>query len=261
MEEDADQDDVVAILEQAKERVAAPTGGSAVTPPAPPAPPAPPKGSGGAGSTPSAGGAKPRRTGLYVVIGVVAAALLGGGAYLAGHASGSSVPAINGPAENTAAAAPNPSASPVDQAAVAALMEKIASDPKDAKSLLALGDIYFNSADYKNASAFYQKVVAVNPTNDAAWVAAGASAFNSGDDKGAQLAWEKAAALNPKNAEAHYDLGFLYLSAKPPQQDKAKAEWEQVIKIDPKSDLAKTVKSHLDSLMVPASPTPSPASS
>jgi cytochrome c-type biogenesis protein CcmF len=248
----AQQDDVVAFLEEAKSRVsAAPSGGQ------PPRTPRPSQGAGMGEPASQPGSTKPRRTALYVLLGLILVALIGGSAYLMGHASGSNVPGISGPLENTAAATPSPSASPVDQAAVSALMKKIAADPKDAKSLLALGDIYFNSGDYKNASEFYNKVVLVEPKNDAAWVAVGASAFNAGDDKAAQKAWEQAIAVNPKNAEAHYDLGFLYLSAKPPQEDKAKAEWQQVIAIDPTSDLAKTVQSHLDSLNGSTSPSPS----
>jgi cytochrome c-type biogenesis protein CcmF len=247
----AKQDDVVAFLEEAKSRVAtAPAGAK------PPRPPRSTQGTGVGAPTPQASSTKPRRMGLYVLVGIVAVAIIGGGAYLMGHASGSNVPGVSGPLENTAAATPSPTASPVDKAAVAALMQKVATNPQDAKSLLALGDIYFNSADYKNAGDFYKKVVVVEPRNDAAWVAVGASAFNSGNDKDAQAAWEKAITVNPKNAEAHYDLGFLYLSSTPPQEAKAKAEWQQVIAIDPKSDLAKTVESHLASLNS-ASPKPS----
>ena len=43
----------------------------------------------------------------------------------------------------------------------------------------------------------------------------------------------------------HYDLGYVYLSQKPADMAKMTAEWNKVVAIDPNSDMAKTVASHL----------------
>jgi len=238
---EATQDEVVAFLQQAKERVG--------TDPSGPNSPAPRGGSGfGAGpGSPSSATPKPRQTGLWVVLGLVAVILIGGGAYLAGHAANSSVPSIDtsAPLTNDTTASAAPSAAPVDNAQVAALMKKIAVDPKDAKSLRALGNLYYTASDFKNAQTFYEKVVALNPKDDDAWVATGAAAFNLGDTEKAKAAWLNAVEANPKNPEAHYDLGFAYLAAKTPDNEAAKAEWQKVIDIDPNSDWAKDAKSML----------------
>ncbi len=66
-----------------------------------------------------------------------------------------------------------------------------------------------------------------------------------------------ALAIDATNVEAHYDLGFMYLSKNPPDVANVKLEWGEVIAIDPNSDLAKTVATHLKSL--DASPAPSGA--
>ena len=249
---DAKQDDVVAFLEQARSKVTTEVVQS------PQAAAAPVKSSGGQ-KPPSApvepGEATQRPTGLYVIGAVVAVAALLLGAYALGNSRGSAVPGFSG---TPTSSSPSPSSTPVDQAAVGALMQKIAANPKDYASLLALGDLYFNSGDFKNAQTFYKKSVEVDPKKDSAWVAYGAAAYNAGDDATAQAAWEKAIAVNPNNAEAHYDLGFLYLSQKPPQEAKAKAQWLEVVRIDPKSELAKSVQQHLDSL---ATKSPSPSAS
>jgi len=249
---DAKQDDVVAFLEQARSKVTTEVVQS------PQAAAAPVKPSGGQ-KPPSAavepGEATQRPTGLYVIGAVVAVAALLLGAYALGNSRGSAVPGFSG---TPTSSSPSPSSTPVDQAAVGALMQKIAANPKDYASLLALGDLYFNSGDFKNAQTFYKKSVEVDPKKDSAWVAYGAAAYNAGDDATAQAAWEKAIAVNPNNAEAHYDLGFLYLSQKPPQEAKAKAQWLEVVRIDPKSELAKSVQQHLDSL---ATKSPSPSAS
>jgi tetratricopeptide (TPR) repeat protein len=169
------------------------------------------------------------------------------------HAAGSStVPGITGTPTDSSSS----SASALDQAQVGALMQKITANPKDTTSLASLAAMYFQAADYKNSALFSQKVLAVDPKQVVSWVALGAAQFNEGDQTSAKQSWLKAIALNPKNVEAHYDLGFLYLSGSKPDVAAAKKEWSTVIAIDPKSDIAKTVQTHLSSLSS-ASPSPS----
>ena len=135
-------------------------------------------------------------------------------------------------------------------------MAKISANPKDIASLQSLGDIYFAAADYKTAIGWEEKILAVDPKNQVALLAAGAAQFNQGDKAAAKKHWLKAAALYPNVAEVHYDLGFLYLSQTPPDLAKATAEWERVIAIDPTSEVAKTVATHLKSLKSPAPSAP-----
>jgi tetratricopeptide (TPR) repeat protein len=191
-----------------------------------------------------------RRRPSKIVWAVAGAALIAGAAFGIHTMTSSSVPGITGaPDTSTSSSAPA-----LDQAKVGELMQKITANPKDVASYNALASLYFQSGDYKNSALFSQKAVAIDPKADVAWVALGAAQFNQGTVADAKTSWLKAIAVNPKNAEAHYDLGFLYLSGDKPDMVKAKAEWQKVIDIDPKSDLAKTVQTHLASL---ASPSPS----
>lgn len=237
-------DDVVAFLEQAKRQASGSAG------------PAGPGGPETAAASAAGAPGKPAKTGLWVVLGIVAVLVIAGGAYVFGHSSGASVPGIDGPVTNTAAAAPS-AAPAVDQAKVAALMEKISSNPKDADSYLALGDIYYTAGDYANALKFYEKVTPLLPKSEDAWIALAAAAYNSGKDQQALKAWDTVLAINPNNIEAHYGLGFYYLAQTPSDEAKAKAEWEKVVAIDPTSEQAKTVQQHLDSLGKSAAPSPS----
>lgn len=183
----------------------------------------------------------------------VAAILLAAGAAFAVHSmTGSAVPAMDAADPTTSASA----APTLDAAQVSALMQKITTNPKDVASLGALADMYFQAGDYKNSAVFTKKILEVEPKNASSWVNLGAAQFNQGDAKGAETSWLKAVAINPKLAEAHYDLGFLYLSSAKPDMAKVKAEWEKVVAIDPSSDIAKNVKTHLKSLES-ASPAPS----
>ena len=179
------------------------------------------------------------------------------GVYFNGKSS--DVPGISGTptGTETTAASGGATATPVDKTKVAALMTKISANPKDIASLQALGDIYFAAADYKNASAWEQKVLGVDPKNQVALLAAGAAQFNLGNAPAAKKQWLIAAGLYPKNAEVHYDLGFLYMSATPPDSANMQAEWKKVVAIDPTSNLAKSVQTHINGTKPGASATPS----
>jgi cytochrome c-type biogenesis protein CcmH/NrfG len=160
------------------------------------------------------------------------------------------------PAPSAAASTPV-----LDQAAVAALMVKIQANPKDADSLMALGDAYYRTGDFKTAGDWFAKVTAVEPTNVRGFLALGATAFNQGDPATAETAWKQAVTIDEKNVEAHYDLGFLYLNRQPADMVGVQREWTRVVQLAPDSDIAKTVKAHLDALasFKPASPAASGA--
>jgi cytochrome c-type biogenesis protein CcmH/NrfG len=204
-------------------------------------------------TSPAAPGAgKPRRTQLVwaiVPLLVLAAAF---GVWFMGR---DPIPGISGTPTNSqaTAAAGAPAAVPLDQAKVAALTKKVTSNPKDVASLQGLGDAYFAASDYKTAAAWEQKVIAADPKNQVALLALGAAQFNLGNAVEAKKQWLVAAALYPKAAEVHYDLGFLYMSQTPPDTAKMTAEWKKVVAIDPNSNLAKTVATHLNA----KSPAPS----
>ncbi len=209
---------------------------------------APPSGGTGVSS-----GVKRLAIGGAVVVAAIAIAV---GGYQLGNAGGTTA----SPAPSSAAAA---SATPtLDTAAVAALMQKIQANPKDTESLMALADEYYKVDDFTTATTWLEKLLAVDATNVRALLALGAAQFNLGKMDEAKASWDKVVAVEPDNVEAHYDLGFYYLNQTPPDMAGVQAEWNKVIEISPDSDIAKTVKSHLDALVSPApssstSPTPS----
>ena len=180
-----------------------------------------------------------------VAIGVVAVIVIGG----FNMNGGTGIPPINGSPAPEAAASPG-----LDQAQVAALMQKIQADPKDLDSLQSLADLYYQAKDFKTAGTFLENIISQDPKNVTALLALGATQFNQNDEAGAEKQWLAVATIDPKNVEAHYDLGFLYLTKNPPDMAKVKVEWGKVIAIDPNSNVAKTVATHLASL--DASPAP-----
>ena len=217
-------------------------------PASPPAPSAP--------SSPFAALAanKPQRNKIIGAIGAVLAVAIVFFVFQMGKSS--DVPGISGTPTGTETTAAAGAATPVDQAKLAALMQKISANPKDIASLQGIGNLYFAATDFKNAVVWEQKILAVDPKNQVALLALGAGQFNLGNAVEAKKQWLIAAELYPNVAEVHYDLGFLYFSQTPPDTAKMTAEWKKVVAIDPNSALAKTVANHLKSSTPSASATP-----
>jgi tetratricopeptide (TPR) repeat protein len=188
---------------------------------------------------------KPQRNKIIGAIGAVLAVAIVFLVFQMGKSA--DVPGISGTPTGTETTAAAGAATPVDPAKLAALMQKITTNPKDIASLQGIGDLYFAATDFKNAIVWEQKILAVDPKNQVALLALGAGQFNLGNAVEAKKQWLIAAGLYPKNAEVHYDLGFLYMSATPPDSANMQAEWKKVVAIDPNSQLAKTVATHLSS--------------
>jgi tetratricopeptide (TPR) repeat protein len=190
---------------------------------------------------------------------VTAGAVLAGAAVVLGvyfMGRGPSVPGISGEVTDQPSASSTGAA--LDTAKVGTLMQAISANPKDIKSLQSLGDTYFAAGDYTTAAEWESKVLAIDPQNITALLSLGAAQYNQGDAASAEKQWLKVVAINPKQQEAHYDLGFLYLSQTPTDMAKVRAEWTKVIEIDPSSAIAKTVSTHMASLSSPsAKPAPS----
>jgi len=190
---------------------------------------------------------------LIAALAVVAFVTVGYAVYASGAPS---VPGLTG--------TPAPEASgqgQVDAGRVADLMTKIQADPKDVVSLQALGDQYFQAADWATAADWERKVLELDPTNATAMLGLGAAEFNQGNATEAERQWRAVLAIDPKNIEAHYDLGFMYFSQNPPDVAQTTIEWNKVIEIAPDSDVAKTVSTHLKTLetwAASASPADSP---
>ena len=167
---------------------------------------------------------------------------------------GTGVPPVNGSPAPEAAAS-----SGVDPALVTPLMEKVQQDPKDIASLQALADLYYQAGDFATSRTFLRKVVEIDARNVVGQLALGATEYNLGDAAAAEQSWRAVLDIDKNNVDAHYYLGFMYLTREPPDMAQVKAEWDQVVAIAPDSDVARSVSQHLASLA--ASPGPEPAPS
>ena len=145
---------------------------------------------------------------------------------------------------------------PVDTARVAELMKSVQADPKNPETLFELGEIFFQAGEWQATIDWFTKLVAVDPTNVHALTDIGTSQYNLGSADEAKATWLKVNEIAPDDPQIHYNLGFLYANSEPQDLEAAKEEWGLVIQLAPDSDLAQTVKLHLDGLTGAATPTP-----
>jgi cytochrome c-type biogenesis protein CcmH/NrfG len=150
-------------------------------------------------------------------------------------------------AQQAATAAPH-GLNASQQARVSQLMMQLQAQPKDAATLIQLGDIFFEAHDYNGARGWMKRAVAAAPGDLRARMALGAAEFNNSDAADAQRDWLRVISADPKNVEAYYDLGFLYVSRTPPDMADAKKMWGKVIALAPNSTVAKTVATHIKGL-------------
>ena len=148
----------------------------------------------------------------------------------------------------------------LDTEAVAELEARVKADPADTEAMSELGKLHLISGDFREAAQWQQRILADNPDDVDARLALGVALFDQGELDPAQEQWERAAELDPTKAEPHYNLGFLHLSADPPDMEQVREHWEKVLELDPDSSMAETISTHMGGLdglePTPHEPTP-----
>lgn len=189
---------------------------------------------------------------LGVVVGVY---------FMGGQGTSNSQAASQGtPASAQAAPQQAPTPVPLDTQRIEELTAKLEKAPTDTVAMRDMANTYFQSGQFEDAAVWQAKVLELEPKNSDARLALGAAKFNSGDPAAAEEEWRQVLADEPTNAEAHYNLGFMFLSKNPPDVEGAKAEWAKVNELAPGSELAATAQAHLDRLeQMPAAKPTTPA--
>jgi tetratricopeptide (TPR) repeat protein len=148
------------------------------------------------------------------------------------------------------------------EARLAPWQARLDANPADAEALTNLGDINFDAGRYAQAITWYGKLVVLDPGNETALLMLGTSTYNSGDVSAAERIWKQVLALDPDSLEAHYNLGSLYLNLNPVDIAGVKREWGAVVRLDPGSEISKTLAVHLqafDPSPVPSAPAAAPS--
>ena len=116
--------------------------------------------------------------------------------------------------------------------------------PDHYKAHFNLGNSYRILGRFEESVESYYNALAVNPEHVMSWINLGIILGKLNKNKLAISAISKAIELRPEYANAHYNLGIIY--AEEGQFEKAKEEFENVLKIDPDDQEAQNAINILD---------------
>ncbi len=139
----------------------------------------------------------------------------------------------------------------------ARLKSALTANPNDVKSMIELGNLYYDAARFRDAADYYGRALDLDPQNADVRTDRGTSYWNLGQADAAIGEFQKALEVDPSHAQTLYNLGVVYLSGKNNPAEARKA-WEKLLATNPNYPERAKVQQQLDSLggaqSVPASP-------
>ena len=171
---------------------------------------------------------------------------------LAGWIIGSqqAVPARLEPAPAQAASAPpgQQQAPPaLDEAAAAKLKSTADANPRDAATRIQLGNLYFDSGRFDDASRWYAAALEIEPRNVDASTDLGIAYYYMNQPDRALAQFERSLAVDPKHSKTLLNIGIVRAWGKQDLEGAAKA-WQRVIDVAPGSEEASRAKQGLEGI-------------
>ncbi len=127
------------------------------------------------------------------------------------------------------------------------LKDIVRKDPKNLPAWVALGNLYFDSNQPKEAIEAYSQHLAVKPDNADVRTDMGTMYRKLRNFDRAIEEYKKAAQSDPKHANSRYNLGLVLLHDKQDIKGAVKA-WEEYLKVAPKSERTERVGAQIDKL-------------
>jgi tetratricopeptide (TPR) repeat protein len=155
------------------------------------------------------------------------------------------------PAAQTASApaqgASNTRAAIVDDAKVEALKAVAGRDPKNAKSRVDLGNLYFDAERYDDAITWYEQALTLSPNDENLSTDLGVCYYYTNQYDKALARFDASLKINPKHVKTLLNLGIVRAFGKQDLAGATKA-WEQVLELDPSGPEGQAAKRALDTL-------------
>lgn len=130
--------------------------------------------------------------------------------------------------------------------ALKALEAAVQANPKDAMSLIALGNAYYDEGKWPQASETYARALAVEPNNPDVRTDMGTALFYQGKTKEAIDAYHLALRAKPDHLNAHMNIGIVYRSTG--NATDAKAHWTKAKTLVQDPEVEKQLKVLLESV-------------
>lgn len=138
-------------------------------------------------------------------------------------------PPLDGASSSAANAGAAATLSGPEQSAVDAA-ERNARDFKAQQSAAA---VYYQRGVYDQAAFYLERALALRPTDAETLTAMGDTKYDAGDFTGAAQFYERALAQKPDQVNVRTDLGNTYFQRRPPDYERALAEYRKSVAIDP----------------------------
>jgi len=153
-----------------------------------------------------------------------------------------------------AGSSPNPNGSAeAVSARIAALELALRDNPRDLNSLTELGGLYFQLRVYPRAADTFAAALDLDPNNARLHTDLGSSLLYQGMLGLAKREYLAAIAADPTLPDSHFNLAVILSHSNAPDIPGALAEWREVIRLAPGSDLALSAEKYMASY---TSPTP-----
>ena len=153
--------------------------------------------------------------------------------------------AVAPPAETAAPAPRQPP--PLDEAKVSSLTATLATNPKDAETMIQLGNAYFDAEKFDDAIKWYQSALAIDPANADASTDLGVSYFYTDRPDQALAQFERSLKIDPGHTKTMLNKGIVLAFGK---QDLpgASAEWKRVVTLAPESAEGQAARKMLEGI-------------
>lgn len=161
-----------------------------------------------------------------VLLGVIVGYIIG--VNQAGPGAATSPAAVAAPA-----AASTPAVSTVvNEAELQAYRDILASDPKNVKAAVELGNKLYDAGRYAEAIPYYQQAVALDPKNANVSTDLGTALYYAGRPDDALVQLGKSLEVDPRHGQTLYNIGIIKRDAKKDPKGAVEA-WQRLLQVNP----------------------------
>jgi cytochrome c-type biogenesis protein CcmH/NrfG len=139
-------------------------------------------------------------------------------------------------------------AAPLDERRAASLKEAVAKDPRDARSRIELGNVYFDAERFEDAAKWYEAALQIEPRNVSVSTDLGISYYYLNQPDRALAQFEKSLALDPAHTKTLLNVGIVRAYGKDDLPGAVKA-WQRVVELaGPDTPEGKVARQALDAV-------------
>jgi tetratricopeptide (TPR) repeat protein len=133
-----------------------------------------------------------------------------------------------------------PESAAASSAQAQAAMDTADRNPQDFTAQIRAAAIFYQLSSLDKAELYLKRALALKPDDPDALTGMAHTKYDTGDYTAAATFYEKVLQLQPRDADLRTDLGNAYSQRKPPDYDRAIAEYRKALEVDPNHEQALT---------------------